>query len=104
MRSLRQTVAEQMVEAHRISFDLARYHVGLMAPSEVKRRFLFYVRHRSGAELSAVGPPLRAGNVSSTRFHDPRLIPAGPRHSTLFPSTQTLPGKEVKNGESRKHA
>lgn len=44
MNSLRQTVAEQMVRIHRISPELAAYHVRQMAPKEVKERFLFYVR------------------------------------------------------------
>lgn len=46
-------------------------------------------------------PESRAGNVSSTRFHDPRLIPAGSRHSIAFSPGETLPGMDVKNGEGR---
>ncbi|MGB6774611.1 MAG: hypothetical protein WBE45_09550, partial [Terriglobales bacterium] len=48
MKILREIVAEQMVEVHRISPELAAYHVRQMMPSEVKRRFLFYVRRVSG--------------------------------------------------------
>jgi hypothetical protein len=51
MRTLRQTVRELMVRVHRISPELAAYHIRQMTPSEVKRRFLMYVLPRiSGAE------------------------------------------------------
>ena len=48
MKILREIVAEQMVEVHGISPELAALHVRAMAPSEVKRRFLFSVRRVSG--------------------------------------------------------
>ncbi len=97
--TLRQRVCDLMVRVHRISPELAAYHVRTMAPSEVKRRFLMYVRPRiSGMELSAAGPKPRAGNVSSTRFSRPATMTAGLRHSTLFPNSGTsLPDSEVEN-------
>jgi len=53
VKNLRQVVSELMVRVHRISPELADYHVRKMGPSEVKQRFLYYVRLRiAGAELS----------------------------------------------------
>lgn len=49
---LRDRVRELMVAVHRISPELAAYHVRQMSPGEVKRRFLMYVLPRvSGVEL-----------------------------------------------------
>jgi len=50
--AMRQTVAEQMVRIHRISPELAAYHVRQMAPKEVKERFWFYVYSRSHHQMS----------------------------------------------------
>jgi hypothetical protein len=77
---LRDRVRELMVRVHRISPELAAHHVREMTPSEVKRRFLMYVRDRSaGAELSVAGPKTEPVNVSSTRFSRPATMTAGPR-------------------------
>jgi DNA-binding Lrp family transcriptional regulator len=46
MNSLRSRVAELMVETHKISPEVASAHVREMEASEVKRRFLMYVRER----------------------------------------------------------
>jgi len=55
--TLRQTVSNLMVAAHRISPELAAGHVARMSDSEVRTRFRFYTHTRtSGTELSAVGP------------------------------------------------
>jgi hypothetical protein len=102
MKVLREIVAEQMVEIHQISPELAAYHVRQMPPNEVKQRFLTYIRPRlAGAELSAAGPHPRAGNESSTRFSRPATMTAGARHSTLFPEVaNSLPDSEIENRES----
>jgi hypothetical protein len=54
--TLRQRVCDLMVRIHRIPFALAAHHVRQMPPSEVKQRFLMYVRSRiPGAELKGKG-------------------------------------------------
>ena len=53
--TLRETVRNLMVARHRISIELADYHVSRMDDAEVRRRFRMYARNRiSGMELSAV--------------------------------------------------
>jgi hypothetical protein len=87
---LRQRVCDLMIRVHRISPELAAYHVREMPPGEVRQRFLMYVRDRiGGAELSAEGPKTEPVNVSSTRFSRPATMTAGPRHSSLFPQSGT---------------
>jgi hypothetical protein len=84
----RQRVRELMVRVHRISPELAAYHVRAMTPSEVKQRFLMYMRPRlAGAELSVASPKSSAGNVvlPGPRPCDEKWQAA--RHSTLFPET-----------------
>jgi hypothetical protein len=105
MRTLRGTVADLMVRVHRISPELAATHTRQMPASEVKQRFLWYVRNltTTGAELSASDPNVapRSGNVSSTRFSRPETMTAGSRHSTPFPGDgKRLPDSETKNRES----
>ena len=52
--TLRETVRNLMAERHRISIELADYHVSQMDDAEVRRRFRMYSRAVSGMELSAV--------------------------------------------------
>jgi hypothetical protein len=57
---LRDRVRELMVGVHGISPELAAAHVREMSPSEVKRRFLMYVRPRisgTGLETVSTGSP-----------------------------------------------
>src|SRR5271163_1450825 len=63
------------------------------------RRSLRFVRYLfAGVELSAVGPTIRSGDESSTRFSRPETMTAGLRRSTLFPEVgQSLPDSEVEN-------
>lgn len=42
---LRQRVTEMMVRVHLIPPDLAEYHVQQMPPSEIRERFLMYVKY-----------------------------------------------------------
>jgi len=87
-----------MVAIHRISPQLADYHVAEMSDEDLAFRLQMY--HRlgiAGAELSVVGPNLRSGDLSSTRFSGPETMTAGSRHSTLFPTGQAMPDSEVKN-------
>lgn len=64
---LRQRVCDLMTRVHGISPELAAYHVGEMSPSEVRQRFLMYVRDRiAGPELSVAGSKTEPVNVSST--------------------------------------
>jgi hypothetical protein len=97
MKNLRQVVSELMVRIHRISPELADLHVREMEPSEVKWRFLFYVRSGlAGMELSVASATLRAGYESSTRFSRPATMTARPRRSTLFP-LYPMPDSELEN-------
>ena len=74
----RQRVRELMVRVHRISPELAAYHVRAMTPSEVKQRFLMYMRPRlAGAELSVAGPKIQRGQRGSTRSTTMRRKMAG---------------------------
>lgn len=66
--SLQRDISAAMVRIHRISPELADYHVAAMDLSELIRRFRLY----AGAELSAAGPNPRAVSVSSTRFSRPQ--------------------------------
>jgi hypothetical protein len=92
--TLRHTIREVMVRIHRISPELAAYHVREMDDTEVERRFRSY----AGTESSVAGPKTEPVNVSSTRFSRPATMTAGPRHSTLFPQSGTsLPDSEVEN-------
>jgi hypothetical protein len=97
--TLRNRVRDLLIDIHKISAEVADYHVRRMTPAEVKEQFLIHARNRMpGAELSAAGPKQRAGNVSSTRFSRPATMTAGSRHSTLFPDSGTsLPDSEVEN-------
>lgn len=105
MKTLRKIVSELMVRAHRTSPELATSHVRQMAPSEVKRRFLMYVRPRiAGAELSVAGPKSSAGDVvlPGPRPCDERWQAA--RHSTLFPEAakSKKPGTGMPDSEVAK--
>jgi hypothetical protein len=99
MTSLRHTVADLMVQIHKIAPELAEQHAREMEPSEVKRRFLFYVRPRlPGAELSAVSPLFQSGPRSSAQVCDPRRNTAEARHSAPLPETrESMPDSEIKN-------
>lgn len=83
--TLRETITNLMVNVHLIPRELAEIHVTAMSDAEAKRRFRMYSRLRSGAELSAESPNLRAGDVSSTRFSRPATMTADFRRSTLLP-------------------
>jgi hypothetical protein len=101
MNALRTAIAECMVRRHRIPRELASYHAAEMEDGEIE----FRVRMYAGAELSVVGQQTERINVSSTRFSRPATMTAGPRHSTLFPSSRpskrkpgtVMPDSEVKN-------
>jgi hypothetical protein len=91
MNSLRATVAEQMVRIHRITPELAEYHVCKMEPKEVKRRFLYYVESglakRAGMELSVADAISESGQrrfypVSATRDDDGTLAALNPSPET----------------------
>lgn len=83
MKILREIVAEQMVEVHRISPELAAYHVRQMMPSEVKRRFLFYVRRVSG-------PAFRVGKG---RIGNHPIYGMESRAGKPMPVVQEFPGE-----------
>jgi len=68
MRTFRQFVASQMVRVHKISPELAAYHVSQMDEAELQ----FRVRMYAGMELSVAGPNPRAVPESSTRFSRPQ--------------------------------
>jgi hypothetical protein len=96
MTSLRHTVADLMVQIHKIAPELAEQYAREMEPSEVKRRFLFYVRSglsRPGAELSVAGKQIRGVNVSSSQLFTPPTTQACPRHSTLLPENRRTEGR-----------
>lgn len=74
MRTVRQElrrwlVSRWMVKANGIAPDLAAWHVRRMDDGELQERVRML--KRLGMELSAAGPPVRPGNVSSTRFSRP---------------------------------
>jgi hypothetical protein len=75
LKTLREMVRESMVHIHRISPELADYHISHMTDNELQERLKRY--SRLGMELSAAGPKLSAGNVSSTRFSRPATMTAG---------------------------
>jgi hypothetical protein len=88
MKFLRETVSELMVRIHLITPELADYHVRRMTPSQVRQKFLTYVRlglTRPGTELSAAGPNRERSTCLPSRFVTPATTQAGPRYSTPFP-------------------
>ena len=74
MKTLRQQICELMVRVHRITPELAEYHVSGMSSSDLEFRLQMYARlgFTAGMELSAVGPTSRAGNAVSTPVSAPR--------------------------------
>lgn len=106
MTGLRQKISELMVAIHRITPELAEYHIADMSEDDLQFRLRMYTRlGLAGVELSVVGPTIRSGDLSSTRFSGPETMTAGSRHSTVLPkgifarqkSGQTMPDSEVKN-------
>jgi len=67
MKTLRQQVSELMVRRHLIPVELAAYHVAQMPNSEVRRRFLMYVR--MGTELSAEANTRERSTCIPPGFH-----------------------------------
>jgi hypothetical protein len=63
--TLRRMVGEWMVQVHRISRELADYHVSQMDFPELRRRVKHYLAVRAGMELSAEKPT----NKSAADFH-----------------------------------
>jgi hypothetical protein len=64
--TLRETVRNLMVARHRISIEIADYHVSEMDDAEVRRRFRFYSR-TARTEFEAGGP---VGKVSGPVFRE----------------------------------
>jgi hypothetical protein len=105
--TLRDAVIGLMVRVNLVSRELAESWTEDMDEVELARRFSWFMRNGdeiSEMELSAVGPTHRAGNVFTTRFSRPATMTAGPRHSTLFPSSRpsepagrAMPDSETKN-------
>jgi hypothetical protein len=110
--SLRETVTDLYVFAHKIRRALAEEHVAAMDAVELMDRLHMYARNGVAArmnqstemESSVAGPKTERGSVSSTRFSRPATMTAGLRRSTLFPSSRPskrsgkpLPDSEVKN-------
>jgi hypothetical protein len=85
---LRQTVSELMVRIHQISPELAAYHVREMAPSEVKRRFLMYVRP--------------GGDAPRAERQDAVVIETGPTvtHSVPVPDAANKPTTADRKSEA----
>jgi hypothetical protein len=102
--NLRPTLSALMVRLHRITPQLADYHLAQMSDPEVEEHFEMYRRNglATDVELSAVGLSHRSGDVSSTRFSRPETMTACSRRSALHPIAATesgpvMPDSEVKN-------
>jgi hypothetical protein len=67
VRHLRQVVASQMIARHRISSDLARYHVERMDAEEVWWRFRYYKTVRSPEHEEIIVAPASAGSLPELR-------------------------------------
>lgn len=86
--TLRQAVAELMVEAHDITRELADYHTCDMNEVDLAWRFEDYMRRRAArnaeTELGVANAQTEPGSIS-TRFLSSATPTARSRHSTLFP-------------------
>src|ERR1700691_3139927 len=101
MRTLRQelrrlVVSRWMAKMNGLSPELAAYHVRQMDDEELRQRA--WKITLAGMELSAAGPPVRPGNVSSTRFSRPGTEYG--RSAALNPvpgAGEVLPDPEAEN-------